>query len=675
VLFRSSIYQWRGSDLRNILTFATRRAPVTTVQLTTNRRSRPSIVETANSFATTIPERLAKRMEATRPAGIAERTAFSADTDEDEAARISHTVTALHEKGFRYADIAVLFRSVRTAAPPLLAAFEARQIPFSCAGRTGLFLQPEIALFGELHAWFVDGDWKDDRYGESRKADLDQIVRGLSRHFGDEDELPGLRKYLTDWRGFHLRGTRPVSLVDDFYKLLVRLGAHRIDVNTPQGSARFGAFARFSEILADFEHVNRRGGFTLEEGRRVFRAGRDRGKPYFQALYNYLLHWARDAYEDFAGEAHADLDAVDVLTVHQAKGLEWPVVFLPSLVKGRFPSQRAGREQDWLLPESIFPRITRARYEGGDAEERRLFYVALTRARDALYLSCFRRKTRSFEPSPYLVEIAGENIPDQATLPLPAPPTAATPTEPPALEVSFSDLARIDECAHAYRLGTVFGFQQALAPELGYGKAIHHVLRQLAEQVRAGAPVPDDDGMERLVDHEFYVPFATPASYANMRTAALRLVRRYLDDYAADLQRIWAVEHPFALHFDEGIVSGRADVIFDEEGGQQGNLAIVDYKVSSDPEREERYHLQLAVYAAAGRGEGLTVKAAWLHELRDGARTPVDVSAEATVAASAKVRDLLKLTRAGELLPRPEIARCTRCDFHRVCAHSACGNG
>ena len=94
---------------------------------------------------------------------------------------------------------------------------------------------------------------------------------------------------------------------------------------------------------------------TDQSGRLRFEAARDRGRDYFRALYNYLLHYARDAYEDFAGEEHSAFDAVSVLTIHQAKGLEWPVVFLPALVEGRFPSRLAGTPQTWLLPEDVFP--------------------------------------------------------------------------------------------------------------------------------------------------------------------------------------------------------------------------------------------------------------------------------------------------------------------------------
>ena len=119
------------------------------------------------------------------------------------------------------------------------------------------------------------------------------------------------------------------------------------------------------------------------------------------------------AYEDFAGEELPDLDAVDILTVHQPKGLEWPIVFMPSLVERRFPSQYAGRVQQWLLPEEVFPRSKAVRYEGGEADERRLFYVGMTRAKDVLWLTGATKrrlyaKFQDQEPSRFLRDIPRE---------------------------------------------------------------------------------------------------------------------------------------------------------------------------------------------------------------------------------------------------------------------------
>lgn len=669
-----SIYQWRGSDVKNIVGFTTRRPGAHTETLATNRRSRAPIVAAAAEFAETISGRLPKAMEAARPAAEAELTGWIADTDADEAEALAAHIQRMHTHGFRYRDIAVLFRSVRTASPPLLQVFDRLGIPYTCGGRTGLFLVPEISLFAEAFAWLVGGDWQDERYGDWRPANLDQVVAGLSRIFNAGTEVVGLRKWLEDWRAFRLRGIRPVSLVGDYYALLGLLRAWDVDADTPCGAARLGVLARFSEVLGDFEHIYRRGRLdppSAPGGRHTFVGGHDRGKPYFQALYSYLVYWARDAYEEFAGEAHPDLDAVDVLTVHQAKGLEWPVVFLPSLVNGRFPSARAGQAQDWLLPLNVFPAAVRARYEGSDGEERRLFYVALTRARDAAYLSCFKKRTRRFEPSPYLREVLGNTL-IEGGLPLPPSPEAVPTADPAPVRVSFSDLARVAECGHSWRLGTIFGFQSELSPELGYGKAIHHVLRQLAESARASGRIPDQAEVDALIDAETYVPFAAAATHQTMRRAAARVVAGYVQEFSDDLARIHAVERPFTLHVHGGEVSGRADVVLGTAGSA---IDIVDYKVANDPKREALYRLQLAVYAASACGEGLPVAGAWLHELRDGVRHPVDVGPAVLDAAVREVSRLVERVREGRLPPEPMPDRCDGCDYWKVCRHRACPDG
>ncbi|TLM69219.1 MAG: ATP-dependent helicase [Deltaproteobacteria bacterium] len=668
-----SIYQWRGSDVSNILTFAQRRTKVEVIKLESNRRSRPTIVATANAFALTIPQRLDKEMQSIRQAGRPEIITWSDDTQEDEARQIARTIERLYAEGYRYRDIAILYRSVRTSAPVMAEVLEEFNIPFSCGGRTGLFIQPAISHFGELMAWFADANWKDERFGQQRQANIDHVVAGLNAHFGRGGEIPGLKKYLEDWKSFRLRNNRPISLVGDFYRLLHFLGAHQIDVDTPQGAALFGSFARFSELLADYEHVTRRGRYVIENDVRVFRGGQDRGKPYYQKLHNYLLHYARDAYEDFEGEEIADTDAVNILTVHQAKGLEWPVVFMPALTSLRFPSKFAGQSQSWLLPETVFPARLRRRYEGGDADERRLFYVAMTRARDAVYLSCFDRITRATSPSPYLREVAAHTggIKKYDDLPIPGPPTDSKQKEIPPLELSFSDLATFEDCGYRYRLGSLFKFQQELAIELGYGKALHHVLRHVAEIARSTGEIPSTGELTTIIDDEFYLPFADNPTFTRMHKAAEMLVKNYVKDYSGDLQRVWEIERPFEVHLEGGILAGRADIILDKHNGEEGKLAIVDYKSATDPIRDERYQLQLAIYAAAGRGEGLDVAAAFLHELKDGTRHEVDIGNAKMAEALAKVEKSVKGIRSGVFMPCKVRGQCEQCDYQLLCRHSA----
>ena len=127
-------------------------------------------------------------------------------------------------------------------------------------------------------------------------------------------------------------------------------------------------------------------------------------------------------------------------------------------------------------------------------DERRLFYVAMTRARDYLSLSTFERiAQRRRQPSPFLARGRRRLDPDARRSsrcpPLPEPSRRATtrssrsrsPSSPPT-----------ETAALQYRLRTLLGFQPPLVPELGYGKAVHHVLAQVAEHVAAARRDADD---------------------------------------------------------------------------------------------------------------------------------------------------------------------------------------
>jgi DNA helicase-2/ATP-dependent DNA helicase PcrA len=670
-----AIYQWRGSDVSNMLGFTKRYKSTTTLPLSTNRRSRPKIIANANAFAESISPRLPKKMERHRSASGPEVHFWAAETVPEEAEVIADTIEELLKRGYRYKEVAILFRSVRTSSPPLIEVFKERGIPFRCAGRTGLFLQPEACVLGKTFAWLSDNDWKNERYDQSQPVDLDGLLAEFQDVFNRGGKIAGLRQYLNEWKVEVTGATEPANLVRDLYGLLNLLGVQKLDLDDARASARMGCLARFSQILADFEHVKRRGRYVEEGGERVFRGGQDRGNWFYRQLFNYLQYYALDAYEDFEGEDTFDLDAVDILTVHQAKGLEWPVVFLPGLVKGRFPSKYAGRSQDWLIPDSVFPTKARSRYEGGEAEERRLFYVALTRAKDAIYLSRFRKKTNRFQPSPFLLEVAGGDPEVADELPLPEPFVPPSDEEEGLPTISFSELAAYQDCPMRFRLSNSFGFQPQLAAELGYGKAIHHILRRVAEIAKAKKKQPTAADVERVFEDAFYLPFAHNFAFKRLLSEAKKLVGKYLADYSGDLKRVWETERPFELHLENGIVSGRADVILDMEGGKINSLALVDYKTANDPKADDVFAFQLAVYAAAGRGEGLDVDAAYLHHLNTAQRRNVLIEDEKVNKAKEKADSLIDGLVQGKFPARPEASKCRGCDVRGICKHAKCSKG
>jgi hypothetical protein len=117
-------------------------------------------------------------------------------------------------------------------------------------------------------------------------------------------------------------------------------------------SARLGTLARCSSILAGYEAVRRRSRPHPDEAG-AQTGGQDRGNWYYMNLAIYIARYAKGAYEDFDGEPDVLTDAVDLTTIHKAKGLEWDTVFVPSLTS-RFPSSRIGRSRDWLVPWHLF---------------------------------------------------------------------------------------------------------------------------------------------------------------------------------------------------------------------------------------------------------------------------------------------------------------------------------
>jgi DNA helicase-2/ATP-dependent DNA helicase PcrA len=327
---------------------------------------------------------------------------WSADTETDEAGWIANLILDLADAGVPYRDIAVLVRS-RAAYPRLTDQFATFGIPVQPGGRSGLFDQPEARLLGHTFAWLSEIEWR-DQFGPPR-AIADAAL------FGDYERIFNLsavarRRVVTllrQWRDAVPRTNRTANLVGELYELLDELDIRTWDLTDPMVVNRLGTLARFSSLLVDYESVRRRARPDRDApGEQV--GGQDRGSWYYKNLAIHIINYAQGAYEGFDGEAEYVLNAVDLITVHRAKGLEWPAVFVPSVTAKRFPSARTGRQQQWLVPRD---RFDAARYEGSDADERRLFYVALTRSRDWLSVSRHDRVTTNrVAPSPYHQELA-----------------------------------------------------------------------------------------------------------------------------------------------------------------------------------------------------------------------------------------------------------------------------
>jgi DNA helicase-2/ATP-dependent DNA helicase PcrA len=516
-----------------------------------------------------------------------------------------------------------------------------------------------------MMSWLIDEEWR-DQYTEPTELSEASLLLEFSTVFHlQEEQQRNLKKALVSWKRRVSSDKESANMLADVYDILEILDLKSWNFDDPMLLNRLGSIARFSVLLTDYETVQRRSRPDPKKPGEMI-GGQDRGEWYYRGFARFVNNYANGTFDGFEGEDDYAINAVDLTTVHSAKGLEWPAVFVPSLTSQRFPSSKNGTKEDWLVPREMFDA---SRYEGSDEDERRLFYVAITRARDWLSLSRHKHVKSlkaSAKPSPYFSELSEHLFElDEITVPT----LVASTDQETELIISYSDLASFMECGHAFRLRQRLGFRPRIAEAIGYGRAVHHVLRTVAEITKANGKVPDQKTIDTLLDSNFFLPNASKFMHQKLKQGAKRLIDNYVTEHSSDLTRVFETERPFELHLDGVTIVGRADVILDYEDGVPSALALVDYK--SATVSDNSFDLQLQIYTDAGRREGLDVKASYVHDLDSGERIAIDVSSDALKNAELRAVEAASKLKQREFVANPEKSRCKICEVRTICKSRA----
>lgn len=307
-------------------------------------------------------------------------------------------------------------------------------------------------------------------------------------------------------------------------------------------------------------------------------------------------------------------DAVNILSVHSAKGLEFPVVFLVNLVSQRFPTVER-REQIPIPEELIKEELPQGDYHL--EEERRLFYVGMTRARDVLYLAganYYGEGKREKKLSPFVYEVAGEEkviapdlVPKQISLldwkPADAKQEGAAPKRSP-VTVSYLSYSRIEAfrlCPLHYKLRYMLNIPTPATPALSFGISVHDALREFYERHAAGQVMTKEVLLTLLEERWKQEGYGNRKYEQEMKKRGVQYLSEYFDhQYRPDV-KIAAPEQPFTVPIT---VAGRTIKI----GGRMdrvdltpdGTIRIIDYKTGKTPsKREIDANLQLSMYAIA----------------------------------------------------------------------------
>jgi DNA helicase-2/ATP-dependent DNA helicase PcrA len=360
------------------------------------------------------------------------------------------------------------------------------------------------------------------------------------------------------------------------------------------------------------------------------------------------------------------------MTVHQAKGLEWPVVFLFSMVEGRFPSMKMG-EVNWM----DVPRIIKlddgavdfdaARYEGNLEDERRLFYVAATRAKDALILSYFARVMVQHDKSPFLEELPAtlyEAIDPGDKFPLIHIDPAVQTEEMVTFEAG--EILRYDRCPYMYLLGNVWGYQPEFSEALGYGKGVHFCIVKAVENLKKGMGI---ETAVREAMREFFVPYAPPYLREAMEKSARKSLAILAERTEEDLRRSAEMEYRIEYPSKKATIAGKVDAIIRGEDAYE----VRDYKTSLEVTTETEARYQVGLYSAGLRKLGRKVEGGSVVVLKEGdaeiRRFPIDdAMLDGTEARAAEtIRGIME--KRFKATPGES---CGKCDQTKICKWCAC---
>jgi len=639
-----AIYRWRGAAISNIIQFRKIFPKTKIVVLTKNYRSTKEILDRSynliqynNPDRLEVAEKVEKKLESMRRIRGEKIELIYTDRVENEAEAVSKMINDKCQmingkKQYRWGDVAILVRA-NNHAEPFVRALSRAGIPYQFLGPGMLFRQPEVKdLIAYLKVLYdfednvamyrvLTMDWlgilpRDvaaltnyaKRYGISL-FEAGEILTGIKKEaIGQElpkpfvaNETAHKLKQLVEMIYRHLGLIKKETAGQILYYFLVDTGLLRqfTSYQTVKEEKAAANIAKFFDKLKTYE--------TDHEDASVFA----------------VVDWIELSMELGESPLAADLDwtdnnAVNLLTIHSAKGLEFPVVFLANLVSARFPTTQ--RREQIPIPEALIKEILPV----GDyhlEEERRLFYVGMTRARDLLYFTAanyYAEGKREKKISPFVVETLGaENASrviqhvsrrgEQLSLLEWQKQTEKEETKKtvrPLDYLSYSQLATFTTCPLQYKYRYTLRIPVPPSAALTFGDTMHRAVRAFYELVKLGEK-PD---MEKLL--ELYraswssLGFRDKKYESKMRRQGESLLSSFFQKGYEPGKIPLALELPFKLRITPVLkLAGRIDRV-DALTGEK--IEIIDYKTGQAPKtRDITKDLQLTVYALAATDPGI----------------------------------------------------------------------
>ena len=694
-----AIFRFRGASMSNIIDFGRTYPEAHQVVLQENRRSPQAVLDAAyrliqnnNPDRLEVAAKVDKRLVAVGPGPDEHRVGVPPqhrhfDTVSTETDWVSGQIAEAHAAGTPYKDVAILVRANHDA-DAFLRALNLRGIPWTFSGNAGLYGRPEVRLLiAFLRAVAHPDDSVSVHYLASSTiyavpiVDLTKCATYADRRHRWLFDV--LRRVPAEVE-LSPEGAAPIArLMADLERYM------ELARETPTGELLYqflvdsGLMTRYAKAPPELEQ-------EVQNVSKFFNRVRDASRVLqYDNVREFVSHLdaLMDAGDDPAvAEADADTPAVHVVTVHKAKGLEWPIVFMVDCVQNKFPSVRRTE------PLEIPPALIKDALPTGDhheQEERRLFYVGMTRPRERLYLTSAEDLggRRRWKVSQFVLEAL--DLPKDTARPFRARAIEelqrnAAPPEVPGLLVeplpaeqelmlSHRQVDDYQSCPLKYHYIHVLRIPLRQHHAIVYGNALHKAVEFYLRRRAVGAFTALEDVLRALDDAWRNEGFLTRAHEEQRKQAAVAALTRFYHEEESSGSKPAAVEQEFGFSLGPNRVRGRLDRLDETDDG----AVIVDYKSSDVTEQKKadqraRESLQLKIYALAQeRTTGqlpARVELRFLESGLTGRHRPTDrdlAEAEAAIAAAAAG------IRARRFSATPGYQTCRYCPYNQICPSTA----
>lgn len=675
-----SIYGWRGANVQNILTFRDRYDNVSTHRLLVNFRSTSAIVTGANEFVQRLlnTQRLNKDITSYSDGNIQDLRKLWFDNRSEEAEWIASRIEELvgtkyveglnpdgseKSRGLTYSDFAILLRSIHNGNGEnrdrdFADALTRHNIPFKTSGEGGIFDRPYAMCVRDSMELFRNRGIT----RESASGFFDTRVLPVFPQANRNVFLAVLHKWNQNIHGSSSTARRKVYPQEFLHDLI-----DVFNVRNFRDETALRDLGLFSKIILDVEKTYT----SIDDNHR------------FAEMLNFISNIAENSYELEQIDFLAQDNAVSISTIHKVKGLEFPVVFVVDLIRGRFPHRNA--TYNGALPVEVMrDAIHRGAYGTCLDDEARLFYTAITRAERCLYLSGSTNHPDLKRPaqrsafiadfSPGVREDIGNDTLAEKVPQSPRFDESDFPTD-------YSTVKMYLNCPYAYKLANIYGYHAAVPEIFGFGKTSHTILERLHQCFKDRAPT-EREVME-IVNGTFMLkhvfpskdPVNRPGSYERAKALVQRILVDYADMYKDDFSRLRQDEARFEIPANGALITGAIDLLLKEEPERGVVTAdVIDFKSMETPDDVRDFDwrdmsVQVQLYSKAAREViGERVETGFIHTLKDNKRTSIPVDRDSVDNAIKIIEWAVQGILNNDFPMRACEQKCANCDFQAMCA-------